>query len=141
MKKPAHKRKIRDAKVIKGLGRGKRINIPTINFDPSALLGAGLTEEKFKEGIYICKVIFDDSSFWGVLHFGPRPTFGEQEKTLEVHLFEFGDSKASINHADIEIYDFIRDVLNFESAELMLAEIENDISFANKRIEEYKLQE
>ena len=130
MKKSTSTKKIRKARVIKGAGRGKRIGIPTINFDPQN--GHGL-----REGIYVCRVFFNNNSFWGVLHFGPRPTFGDLQKSLEAHLFDFENYGADFEDGDIEIHDFIRKIINFESTEAMVEEIKKDIKFAMKKINDY----
>jgi len=137
MKKSTSTKKIRKARVIKGAGRGKRIGIPTINFDPQN--GHGL-----REGIYVCRVFIPSTSsgqvpksHWGVLHFGPRPTFGDLQKSLEAHLFDFENYGADFEDGDIEIHDFIRKIINFESTEAMVEEIKKDIKFAMKKINDY----
>lgn len=112
--------------VVKGLGRGRKLKIPTVNFDPKV-------SGKLNEGIYICRVLEPINS-WGVLHFGPRPTFGEEEKTLEAHLFDFDQATVLPKRMDLEIYDFIRDVIKFESAGEMVERIKEDILFAKERI-------
>ena len=118
-------RKIVKALVIKGAGRGKKIKVPTINFDPGAAHG-------LKEGIYVCRVIID-KPYWGVLHFGPRPVFEEKDQSLEVHLFDFEEGTET-KTADIEIYDFIRKVANFKDKEALVARINKDILFARRKI-------
>ena len=127
MKESASAKKIKNAKVIDGAGRGRKIGIPTVNFDPTSAQG-------FKEGIYVCRVIFKSYQFWGVLHYGPRPVFNEIKNSLEAHLFEFDDNKDSLKQADIEIYDFIRKVANFKDKDALVARINKDISFAKRKI-------
>jgi len=126
MKRILPSKKIIKARVIKGAGRGKKIKVPTVNFDPSSAHG-------LKEGIYVCRVIFT-KPYWGVLHFGPRPVFGEEDRSLEAHLFEFDDMIGDLKRADIEIYDFIRKVANFKDKDALVARINKDILFARRKI-------
>ena len=125
MKRILPSKKIIKARVIKGAGRGKKIKVPTVNFDPSSAHG-------LKEGIYVCRVIIG-KPYWGVLHFGPRPVFGEEDRSLEVHLFDFIDGTET-KIADIEIYDFIRKGANFKDKDALVAKINEDISFARRKI-------
>src|SRR3990167_10266390 len=125
MKRISPSKKIIKASVIRGAGRGKKIKVPTINFDPASARG-------LKEGIYVCRVILS-RSHWGVLHFGPRPVFGEKDQSLEVHLFDFKE-RTETKTADIEIYDFIRKVANFKDKDALVAMINKDISYARRKI-------
>ena len=141
MKRILPSKKIIKARVIKGAGRGKKIKVHTINCDPSSAHG-------LKEGIYVCRVIIPSTGstnslqvssglvakpYWGVLHFGPRPVFGEEDRSLEVHLFDFIDGTET-KIADIEIYDLIRKVANFKDKDALVARINKDISFARRKI-------
>lgn len=133
MKRIPFFKKITNARVVKGAGRGKKLGIATVNFDPNAAAG-------LKEGIYVCRVIFPSTSsgqvskpYWGVLHFGPRPVFTEKDQSLEVHLFDFSEGQET-KIADIEIYDFIRKVANFKDKDALVARINKDISFAKRKI-------
>jgi len=114
------------AKVIKGAGRGKKLEIPTINFDSKAV-------GNLKEGVYISKVVFPSGQYWGVLHFGPRPTFGEESKSLEVYLFDF-DLVRLPKKLDIEIHSYIRKVVKFADPDQMVNRIKKDIEIAKKGI-------
>ena len=125
MKRILPSKKIIKARVIKGAGRGKKIKVPTVNFDPSSAKG-------LKEGIYVCRIIIG-KPYWGVLHFGPRPVFTEKDQSLEVHLFDFKEGTET-KTADIEIYDFIRKVANFKDKNALIAKINEDIAYARRKI-------
>lgn len=125
MEKTSRKR-LNKIKVVKGLGRGKRLGIPTVNFDAESA-------RDLEHGIYVCKV-FAPNEYWGVMHFGPRPAFGEKDPSLEVHLLDFDEAGEISSEVDIEIYSFIRDILNFDSTEDLLAAIETDIASAREVI-------
>ena len=115
------------AKVVKGLGRGRQLGIPTVNLDH-------LVVKNLREGIYVCRVFFpsasQDLAFWGVLHYGPRPTFGESDKTLEVYLLDFDKEVSVPGELDIEIHSYIRRVMKFKNPQAMLEAINKDIKSA-----------
>lgn len=115
--------------IVKGAGRGIKLGVPTINFDTSGV-------NNLREGIYVCRV-FLPAHFWGVLHFGPRPTFGESERTLEVLLFDFENDGRVAGTADIEIVDFIREIIKFDSPEEMVKKIEKDVEAARAKISDF----
>jgi len=112
------------AKVVRGAGRGKMLGIPTVNLDPKTAKG-------LKEGIYLCRVNLL-KSFWGVLHFGPRPTFNEDSKSLEVYLLDFDEKMPITGELEVEVGKFIRRIIKFESAGAMLKKIDHDIKIARK---------
>ena len=133
MKKILPYKKIIKASVVRGAGRGKKLGIATLNFDPNAARG-------LKEGIYVCRVIFPSTGsgqvskpYWGVVHYGPRPVFNEPNHSFEAHLFDFREVHKT-KTADIEIYDFIRKVANFKDKDALVAQINKDISFARRKI-------
>jgi len=121
-------KKYKNLQVVSGVGKGKKIGVPTINLNPSGV--------DLAHGIYVCKVVFPGLIFWGVMHFGPRPTFGEEEVTLETYLFDFGTETKVPGNLELEVFDYIRPVKHFENAELMVKEIENDVKIAQEKIKE-----
>lgn len=123
--------KIKRVKVVAGTQRGRKIGIPTINLDPARV--------NLKEGIYACRV-FSKKPYFGVLHFGPRPTFGEKSLSLEAHLFDFDKETVLPLFVDLEIYSFIRGIKNFDTVDLMVRQIKNDITIAKRMIKRLSLK-
>ncbi|HET8713471.1 MAG TPA: bifunctional riboflavin kinase/FAD synthetase [Gemmatimonadales bacterium] len=111
--------------VVRGAGRGKTIGIPTINLeppDPRKLLPP--------DGVYAVRVRIGgrgtgDGEFGGMMNQGPRPTFGEQARALEVHLFDF-DGELYGKTVDVEWVRRLRDVQAFPSREALIAQLERD---------------
>src|SRR5436189_4603166 len=80
--------------VVRGAGRGRTIGIPTINLAPP-------DSRKLlpPDGVYAVRVRIlesgtrilapDSKILGGMMNQGPRPTFGEETRTLEIHLFDF----------------------------------------------------
>lgn len=110
---------------IEGHGRGKPMGFPTINLK---------IPENFdlKSGIYAVKVTIDDKSFKGALHFGPVPTFGELQKSLEVYLIEVVQIDNELENLDgkvikVEIIKYLRDIIKFKLVEDLVKQIGEDV--------------
>ena len=56
---------------------------------------------------------------------GPRPTFAEQGRTLEVHLFDF-DAELYGETVAVEWVRRLRDVQAFSSRDALVAQLERD---------------
>ncbi|HXO86931.1 MAG TPA: bifunctional riboflavin kinase/FAD synthetase [Gemmatimonadales bacterium] len=117
-------------KVVRGAGRGKTIGIPTINLeqpDPRKLLPP--------DGVYAVRVRILESGariltpgsrlLGGMMNQGPRPTFGEQARALEVHLFDF-DRELYGETVDVTWVRRLRDVQAFPSREALVAQLDRD---------------
>lgn len=104
---------------VPGAGRGRNMQIPTINFDVSTL------QEGFSHGVYACWITVDGEKRMGALHFGPRPVF-KDSVTLEVHILDYVP-KSFPESCDLTIIGRIRDVQNFPSKEALVERIRKDI--------------
>lgn len=112
--------------VVAGSQRGRLLGYPTLNL-------AMPSRRKLlpPEGVYAVRVQTPQGPLGGMMNLGPRPTFGEQETTLEVHAFEGGGDWYG---AWIRV-DFIarlRDTVKFPSKEALVAQLERDA--ANARV-------
>ena len=67
--------------VRSGQGRGRAIGFPTANVATAAGLALPAA------GVYAVRCRIGSQAWGGVGNLGPRPTFGETESLLEVHLF------------------------------------------------------
>lgn len=113
------------ARVVKGKGRGKRIGIPTANLKPPENFSA-------KEGIWACWVVIDGRKLPGALHWGPVPVFGEEKRSLEVHILQ--DAPQIPSELGIELVSWLRPVRNFENAEKLKEQVEKDIIACKKAL-------
>lgn len=117
---------------IKGKGRGKPMGFPTINLK---------IPENFelKDGIYAAKVMVESMTFKGALHYGPVPTFAEQEKSLEVFLIEvtnedlisYGMENLDDKLITVEIIKYLRPIIKFSLVEDLVKQIEKDVKNIN----------
>ena len=70
-------------RVVAGEGRGRGLGYPTLNVVPESprkLLPP--------DGVYAVEVDTPRGRFGGMMNLGGRPTFGDQRRLLEAHLFE-----------------------------------------------------
>jgi riboflavin kinase/FMN adenylyltransferase len=112
--------------VVRGAGRGRTIGIPTINLDspdprkllpPNGVYAVTVTVGKRETG--------NETHYGGMMNQGPRPTFGEQGRTLEVHLFDF-DGDLYGETVNVEWVRRLRDVQAFASRDALVAQLERD---------------
>lgn len=108
--------------VIKGDGRGRTIGYPTANIDISNL------EISIKPGIYATQVIIKDnkSVHKAILFFGPKKTFNQTKKTLEIYILNF-DQNLYGKKLEFTIGQFIRGPIKFNSVEELVKQIKLDI--------------
>jgi len=117
-------------KVVRGAGRGRTIGIPTINLEPP-------DSRKLlpPDGVYAVRVRIlepgvgiltpDSKILGGMMNQGPRPTFGDAARTLEVHLFDFdGDLYGATVY--VEWVRRLRAVQAFPSRDALVAQLEQD---------------
>ncbi len=124
-------------KVVRGAGRGRTIGIPTINLeppDPRKLLPP--------DGVYAVRVRIlesgsrilesgsriqtpDSKLLGGMMNQGPRPTFGDGTRTLEIHLFDF-DGDVYGETVQVEWVRRLRAVQAFPSRDALVAQLERD---------------
>lgn len=117
---------------IKGKGRGKPMGFPTINLKiPDNF--------ELKDGIYAVKVTIENKKFIGALHYGPVPTFAEQEKSLEVYLIEVtNEDLVSYGLEDLDdkpikvgIIKYLREIIKFKLVEDLVKQIKADVILIN----------
>ena len=113
-------------KVVRGAGRGRTIGIPTINLEPP-----DARKLLPPDGVYAVSVTVgrretgNEKRYGGMMNQGPRPTFGDQARTLEVHLFDF-DGELYGETVDVEWVQRLRDVQAFPSRDALVAQLERD---------------
>lgn len=106
--------------VIKGAGRGRVMGFPTANVMPSSdvkIIPAN--------GVYAVSVEVDGKRYCGMLNIGFNPTFGGQQRSIEVNIFNFS---ADIYNRVVTLYfhSKIRNEKKFDSMENLARQIEED---------------
>lgn len=107
-------------RVVRGEGRGRTLGIPTINvgeYDERKLLPP--------DGVYAARVEWAGGAAGGMLNQGPRPTFGQRKRTVEVHLFGV-EADLYGQWVRVEWVERLRDVEQFGSVAELQGQLERD---------------
>lgn len=109
-----------EARVVTGEGRGRQLDFPTANLKP-------LAEDKLVpgDGVYAVFVYLDGEQHSGMLNIGVRPTFGGDQKTIEVHVHDF-DSDLGGQILRVDFIQRIRDERHFPSPDLLQQQLRED---------------
>jgi len=105
---------------MRGEGRGRTIGTPTINvgeYPDRKLLPP--------DGVYAARVEWAGGQAGGMLNQGPKPTFGETRRTVEVHLFGV-DADLYGEWVRVEWVERLRDVQRFASVEELQDQLKRD---------------
>jgi riboflavin kinase/FMN adenylyltransferase len=110
--------------VVPGAQRGRDLGYPTLNV---ALLSARKLLPP--EGVYAVRAQTVRGSFSGMMNLGSRPTFGEFDRTLEVHLFDAsGDWYGEA--VSVELIRRLRNTVRFTSVDALVAQLGVDAAEA-----------
>jgi len=105
---------------LRGDGRGAKLGFPTANLD--------VPNEKLlpPHGIYGATTRIGETSYYSLLHLGPRPTVGQDEVTVEVHLldFEYRELYGEVLRVTPEVA--LRGVESFADTDAMVEQINKD---------------
>lgn len=110
--------------VVKGSGNGNKIGYPTANLKTYETV-------KLDYGVYACKIRLDAKDYEGIMHYGPRAVYGENDPKFEIHFFNF---KKNIygKKLTISVMDYIRTTRFFTSGELLREQITRDLLIARR---------
>ena len=115
-------------KVIHGQKQGRLLGYPTANLDLQdihKLIPAN--------GVYFVRAIDENQAFFGMMSIGVKPTMGKFERGIEVNIFDF-DKDIYGKMLKIEVLQYIRPELKFDSLEALIQAIDNDKAFCLKEI-------
>ncbi|MEO6525599.1 MAG: bifunctional riboflavin kinase/FAD synthetase [Gemmatimonadaceae bacterium] len=107
-------------RVVAGEARGRLLGFPTLNVDPDAprkLLPP--------DGVYAVEVDGSRGRFGGMMNLGGRPTFGDERRTVEAHLF---DASGDFYGEDVEVafVALLRDTMRFPDPGALVAQLQRD---------------
>lgn len=107
-------------KVVRGAGRGRGLGFPTANLQVDA--------EKClpPAGVYAVRVDVDGTARAGMANLGPRPTFGESEPGLEVHLLDWAGGSLEGARPAVEFVARLRPVRRFDGPASLVAQLGRD---------------
>lgn len=106
--------------VVRGEQRGRLLGYPTLNValpEPRKLLPP--------DGVYAVRVQTPSGAFGGMLNLGGRPTFGDDARSLEAHLFD-ADGDWYGRTVRVDFVRRLRDVQRFPAADALVAQLHED---------------
>lgn len=106
--------------VVRGAGRGRGLGYPTINVTPP-----GPRKLLPPDGVYAVRAQTPGGTFGGMMNLGARPTFGEPERALEVHLLD-ADVSLYSSHVRVEFVGRLRDTRCFSGVDALVAQLARD---------------
>jgi riboflavin kinase/FMN adenylyltransferase len=112
--------------VVKGEGRGRRLNFPTANIEIE-------NHDKLIPncGVYAVACKVDNTFHRGMANIGYKPTFGGKRKTVEVHLFDFEQDIYGIK-VDILFLKRLRSERKFVNEHELIKQLNADKLCSNK---------
>jgi riboflavin kinase/FMN adenylyltransferase len=115
-----------------GAARGRKMGVPTVNLYPTDRLLP-------KFGVYATRVTLGDTVFDAVSNIGVRPTFPDDDRvSLESFLFgDPGDLPAG-TPTSVALIGFIRPERKFANADVLSAQIGEDVGDAQKLLAAYE---
>ena len=114
--------------VVNGKKLGGKIGYPTANID---------VKETYKlipkTGVYVVKSTIDNTTIFGMMNIGSRPTVNGKHQTIEVHFFDFNQDLYN-QQLTIELLYFLRDEQKFDSINLLIHQLKKDEEVARNYI-------
>lgn len=108
--------------VVRGRNRGNKIGFPTANVQPN-------TELLPPAGVYAVQMWVGRESEPrpGIANLGFRPTFAEQDFSVEVNLFDF-DGDLYGERVRVDFIHRVRDEMKFDGIDSLVAQIRADVA-------------
>ncbi|RIV23657.1 bifunctional riboflavin kinase/FAD synthetase [Fibrisoma montanum] len=106
--------------IIKGQQLGRTIGYPTANMqvdDPVKLIPAN--------GVYAVDVLYNGSTYGGMLNIGFRPTVAGTHQTIETYIFDF-DRDIYGEHLTLLFREFLRPEQKFDGLPALVAQLKRD---------------
>ncbi len=106
--------------VVSGKKLGSKIGYPTANIN---------IKESYKlipkTGVYVVKATIDNTTVFGIMNIGTRPTVNGDYRTIEVHFLDFNKDLYDTT-LTVELLYFIRDEVKFDSIDALINQIKKD---------------
>jgi riboflavin kinase / FMN adenylyltransferase len=114
--------------VVAGAARGRLLGFPTINVEPDSA-----RKLLPPDGVYAVQVVGSRERFDGMMNLGGRPTFGEERRTLEAHMFDAGGDFYG-DRVDIAFVARLRDTMRFPDPDALVAQLHRDADAARRAL-------
>ncbi len=110
-------------KVVHGYKRGRELNFPTANLDPSFSYCIP------KDGVYLTKLTVHGKSHYALTNIGTNPTFENLERKVETYILDF-DEYIYDEDISIDFLEFFRGDFKFSSVDELIEQMEKDKKMA-----------
>jgi riboflavin kinase/FMN adenylyltransferase len=109
-----------EGSIVSGAGRGTRLGFPTANLEmePERALPS--------DGIYASWAYTGERRYRSVTNIGVRPTFGEVDRIVELHIIDF-EGDLYRQRVKIDIIHRLRDEKRFSTTDALQEQMRNDI--------------
>ncbi len=114
--------------VVAGEARGRALGFPTLNVEPDSprkLLPP--------DGVYAVMVETPRGRFGGMMNLGGRPTFGDERRTIEAHLFD-GSGDFYGCTVQVSFVARLRDTMRFDGPTALTAQLAEDENAARRAL-------
>jgi riboflavin kinase/FMN adenylyltransferase len=115
-------------RVVAGDARGRTLGFRTLNVEPESprkLLPP--------DGVYAVEVRTSRGRFGGMMNLGGRPTFGDERRTLEAHLFDAdGDFYGDVVH--VAFVGRLRETMRFDGPDALMKQLAADERAARRAL-------
>lgn len=116
--------------VVKGKEIGRTIDFPTANLE-----SIDSTKLIPKDGVYAVKVNYEGEELDGMMNIGKNPTTGTNERSLEVHIFNFDEDLYGVQ-LNVSFIERLREEMTFKNIDSLKKQLfldkENAIHELNK---------
>ena len=112
-------------RVVTGVGRGVKLGFPTANLEIEA------EQALPPDGVYISLAHIDDQSYFSLTNIGKRPTFGNNQRLVEVYLLDY-DGDLYGQELAIDLLERLRSEKKFKTAEELKKQIAQDVERGRK---------
>ncbi|MEE8419306.1 MAG: bifunctional riboflavin kinase/FAD synthetase [Dehalococcoidales bacterium] len=107
-------------RIVAGDGRGRKLGFPTANME----IDEGQTLPA--DGIYATRSYIDDRVYQSVTNIGTRPTFGDNQRTVETYILDYSDNLYG-QELKIDIVERLRGEKRFDSVEKLEEQMAEDV--------------
>ena len=114
--------------VVAGDARGRLLGFPTLNVDI-----ADSRKLLPPDGVYAVRVEGSRGRFDGMMNLGGRPTFGDERRRIEVHLFDVGGDFYG-DRVDVAFVARLRDTMRFSGPDALVAQLRLDADAARSAL-------
>ena len=78
-----------------------------------------------KDGVYAVRLAYQEKTYLGMLNIGNRPTIQGDNRTIEVHIFDFNENIYG-KELSLELVARVRDEVRYDSLEALKIQLHKD---------------